>query len=79
MITLKSFTRKSLCLSIGSVFEHVVLENATKYISKHLKWSSGLRLMIIVGRSVARSLRRSVSRSLDKFTSSTLLVALALG
>ena len=42
-------------LSIGSVLELLVLKNDAECTSQRLKWTSGARVMIIFGRSVARS------------------------
>ena len=56
----------SLELSIGSVLELLVLKNGAECISQRLKWTSGARVMIFFGRSVARLLGRSVARSLGR-------------
>ena len=53
-------------LSIGSVLELLVLKNDAECTSQRLKWTSGAQVIIIFGRSVARSLGRSVARSLDR-------------
>ena len=53
-------------LSIGSVLERLVLKNAAECTSQGLKWTSGPRVMIIFGRSVARSLDRSIAGSLAR-------------
>ena len=45
-----------LDLSIGSMLDFLVLKNAVECTSQRLKWTSGARVMIIFGRSVARSL-----------------------
>ena len=46
------------------MLELLVLKNAVECTSQRLKWTSGARVMIFFGRSVARSLGRSVARSL---------------
>ena len=56
----------SLELSIGGVLELLILKNGVECSSQRLKWTSGARVMIIFGRSVARSLGRSVARSLGR-------------
>ena len=53
-------------MSIGSVLERLVLKNAAQRTSQRLNWTSGARVTIIFGRSVARSLDRSIARSIAR-------------
>ena len=56
----------SLLLSSGSVLELTVMKNDAEWISQRRKWTSGARVMIILGRAVARSLGRFVADSLAR-------------
>ena len=57
----------SLCLSIGTVLERLLLKNAAQQrTSQCVKLRSRARVMIIFDRSVARSLGRSVARSFGR-------------
>ena len=45
------------------MLELLVLKNDAECTSQRLKWTSGARVMIIFGRSVARSLARSLAQT----------------
>ena len=49
----------SVQLSIETTLERLVLRNAAQRTSQHVKRTSGARVMIIFGRSIARSRARS--------------------
>ena len=61
-----------LDLSIRSMLELLVLKKYAECISQHRKWTSGARVMIIFGRSVARSLSHLVTQSLGRLDARSL-------